>query len=933
MAEFVFTSPGVKFKERDITFVTRNVGVTTLGLVGETLKGPAFEAVAIQDKTEFSERFGAQSADKFPSGNLKYHLPYVANAYLEESNQLYVTRVLGLSGYDAGKGWALTIEAGLDPSTVATGATSTGTAAFTDFTYLGVTVSATGDTGTSFDGFQKVSASGFSGTSTYFVVTSYTAATGAGSVSYTATTFTGTEYTDYKNMVVGMVRSRGYVVDGVNTAPTTVFDATDITIPSSANTTTLTTGDLFGTFKLTASSGSTIESYTATLNPNASSYLPNVIGDEPKDKTTMIWVEAIYPDLIKKLDGYGDTHDTAWSTYGISGVSPFAFGVSDELIECDTSFFMDYGVQFQTPETPWVVSQIKGSAVSKLFKFISISDGDAANQEIKISIININPISLEFDIMIRDFNDTDDNLTALETFTRCSLIKGENNYIAQRIGTSDGEYDLQSKYIMLELADDIAVTDFPAGFEGYLLNNYAVSATSSGGTGTEAITPKIFYKTEYTSTDKIKKNYLGISENAYDATGVVGTGINQNLFDFNGQVATGSHVKSDGFHMDLAASAVTSNGYSFQFGAGAFQTVNDVTDSTDTYYDINTRKFTLVPSKGFDGWNVNRTERSFGDLYQLNSIYDGVAANGSPSNDFQAWEMAIDTFANPDEVTINLFATPGINWSDQNILTQETIEMIEDQRTDTLYIIDAPDVTVSSTVGDGGRADVLASNDIVDLLDTADIDSSYACTYFPWIQIRDTQNNVNVFVPPTGEVVRAMAYTDNVSFPWFAPAGLTRGVTNARKSKYKLSLDARDTLYEGRINPLSDHADVGTAIFGQKTLQIKESALDRINVRRLLLQIKVLISNIAIRLVFEQNDQTTIDQFLSKSTPVLDTIKRERGLLDFRIKMDDSNNTPETQDRNELYGEIFLKPTRAVEFIGITFTITPSGASFDEAGA
>jgi phage tail sheath protein FI len=117
---------------------------------------------------------------------------------------------------------------------------------------------------------------------------------------------------------------------------------------------------------------------------------------------------------------------------------------------------------------------------------------------------------------------------------------------------------------------------------------------------------------------------------------------------------------------------------------------------------------------------------------------------------------------------------------------------------------------------------------------------------------------------------------------------------------------------------------------GQKTLLLKESALNRVNVRRLLLQIKVLIANIASRLLFEQNDQTTIDQFLTKATPVLDSIKRERGLYEFRIVMDDSNNTPETRDRNELYGEIYLKPARSLEFIGITFTITPSGASFDD---
>ena len=266
------------------------------------------------------------------------------------------------------------------------------------------------------------------------------------------------------------------------------------------------------------------------------------------------------------------------------------------------------------------------------------------------------------------------------------------------------------------------------------------------------------------------------------------------------------------------------------------------------------------------------------------------------------------------------------------MLVRDTIEMIETERTDTLYVVDSPLISIPQVIGET-KSDVLAAKDVVGLLDEADIDTNYGCTYFPWIQMRDTQNNVNVFIPPTGEVVKAMAYTDNVKFPWFAPAGLNRGVTDAKKSQYRLSKDARDILYKGRINPMSDYADVGTAIMGQKTLQVKESALDRVNVRRLLLQIKVLIANIAIRLVFEQNDQATIDQFLQKATPVLDSIKRERGLYEFRIKMDDSNNTPETRDRNELYGEIFLKPTRALEYIGITFTITPTGASFADVGA
>jgi len=919
MAEFVFVSPGAKFRERDLTFVTRNVGITTLGLVGETLKGPAFEHIFIQDKGQFKTRFGAQSIERFPlNGNLKYQLPYVANAYLEETNQLYVTRVLGLSGYDAGKAWAITLSAGIDPATIGASGSTSGITSFSGGSYLGVSLSLVGQTGTSFNGYTKTSGTtNFTGHLHTFKVLTITGT--SGTVKDTITLMTGKSYTQYENMVLAVIRSRGNVIDHVNAAPTTSFYTTGLTV--TANNTKVGTGDLFGQFTLVASDGT---KYTATLNPNSSSFLPNVIGSLPKDKSTKIWVQAIYPDLIELLDANG-----------------YGYGINTKLIDCNSDVYTNYKSQFQTPETPWVVSQLKGSEIDRLFKFVSISDGDAANQEIKISIANINPATLEFDVLIRDFNDTDANQIVLESYTRCSLIQGQTGFIGQRIGTVDGVYNILSNYVMVELADNLSPDLFPAGFEGFEFNNYAsgITKTTSGVNG---IPPKIFYKRSYTGTDKFRKVYLGISENGYSTATSIGSGINQNFFNFNnfrnnGSNATSGFTKSKGFHMDSGA---TGTGYTegtivigtFETGAGKFQTVNDVTDPANPYFDINSRKFTLVPAGGFDGWDVNRGNRSYSDLYNQGAIYDGVVPTAQALNDFQAWQTAINTFSNPEEVTINLFATPGIDWSNNTILVQDTIDMIEQQRADTLYVIDAPDSTLQQIIGQP-KVDVIAAQDVVDLLDTAGIDSSYSCTYFPWIQIIDTQNNVNVYLPPTGEVVKAMAFTDNTAFPWFAPAGLNRGVTDAKKSKYKMSQEGRDTLYKGRINPMADFADAGTAIFGQKTLQVKESALDRINVRRLLLQIKVLIANIAIRLVFEQGDQTTIDQFITKSTPVLDTIKRERGLNDYKIKMDNSNNSQESMDRNELYGDLYLKPTRAVEFIGITFTITPSGASFADIGA
>ena len=916
MADFVFTSPGVKFKERDLTYVTRNVGITTLGLAGETLKGPAFEPVFIQDQTQFSEKFGAQSTVRFSNSEktLKYQLPYVANAFLEEAQQLWVTRVLGLSGYKAGTAWNITLDAGIDEDTiVADGSPSVSTESFSGNTYLGVSISGTGVTGVTSTGYTK-SGSIFTQYIHTFSAVTYTASTSSGTVSDSVQKYTGTSLSDYEGMVLAVVRSRADSTTPLDSIPVTTCSTDSLSIENNTTSSILNpTGDIFGTFDLVASgsSGTTTATYRVSLNQNDSSYLPNVIGYEPKDKSTMIWVEAVYPDLINKLDEDG-----------------IAYGINTTMITGTTDYFSDYETGFKTPETPWVVSQLKGNSVDRLFKLISISDGDAANQEIKISIINIDPYTKEFDIVIRSFYDTDANPNVLETFTNCTMVKGASNYIGQRIGTSDGEYNLLSNYVMVEIAEDVPLDVYPAGFEGFMFNNYS---------GISGVAPEIFYKTSYADTDKTNKTYLGVSELGY-----TGDGINQNMFNFNnwysGQPETG-FTQSDGFHMDSGATGVTINGtaVTFKVGDGDFNTYQQVEDVTNPYYNIKKRKFTVVPAGGFDGWDVYRRERSYGDMYIQGGRQSGHPGQPLvvPTNDFQAWETAIDTFSNPENITINIFGTPAINWGDQTVLIQNTIDMIEQQRTDTLYVIDSPQASIDNipTIGDSGKADVNAANNIIDLLDTAEIDSNYSCTYYPWIQIRDTQNNVNVYIPPTGEVIKAMAFTDNISFPWFAPAGLNRGVTNAKKSQFKLSLEARDILYDGRINPLADFADSGTAIFGQKTLQVKESALNRINVRRLLLQIKVLISNIAVRLLFEQNDQQTIDQFLNKANPILDSIKRERGLTDFRIKMDNSNNTPETRDRNELYGEIFLKPTRALEFIGITFTITPSGASFSDVGA
>ena len=244
--------------------------------------------------------------------------------------------------------------------------------------------------------------------------------------------------------------------------------------------------------------------------------------------------------------------------------------------------------------------------------------------------------------------------------------------------------------------------------------------------------------------------------------------------------------------------------------------------------------------------------------------------------------------------------------------------MVEQDRADSLYIATTPDTDASG--------DVLLPEDVVDRL-TNEFDSNYTATYWPWIQVNDAENNVYVYMPSTRDVVRNIALTDNIAFPWFAVAGVQRGDVDAIKARVKLTQTDRDVLYDGRINPIATFASEGVKIWGNKTMQIKDSALNRINVRRLLLQARKLISAVSIRLLFEQNDDVVRNQFLSLVNPILDNIRSERGLTDFRVVLDDD---PESIDRNELVGKIYLKPTRALEFISLEFNIMPTGASFDD---
>ena len=215
---------------------------------------------------------------------------------------------------------------------------------------------------------------------------------------------------------------------------------------------------------------------------------------------------------------------------------------------------------------------------------------------------------------------------------------------------------------------------------------------------------------------------------------------------------------------------------------------------------------------------------------------------------------------------------------------------------------------------------------------TADgFDSNYGAFYYPWVQIQDSATNTMRWVPPSTVLGGVFAFNDKVAHPWFAPAGLNRGgIDNAIQTEKKLTHANRDELYEANINPIASFPGQGVCVWGQKTLQRKASALDRVNVRRLMIKLKKFIASSSRFLVFEQNNAATRNRFLNIANPYMEQVQTNSGLTAFKIVMDDSNNTPDVVDRNILYGQIFVQPTRTAEFIVLDFTVQPTGATFPE---
>lgn len=1057
-------APGIYTNELEIKSSVKSIGITSLGLVGETVKGRAFEPVNVSNWNEFTTEFGGTNPELFKGSQYpKYELPYIAKSYLEESENLNVVRVLGLSGYNAGPAWIVTASKGEGTQKYAVAIIrSRGTYAQYDkigkddnCECVGINYDVqkfkvgmkTGSTSGScyqpgFENALKIgpystlstettckggsSSSSYSGetgnldinpyNSGRFTLSGYTDAKSANTFSYAvslnpydkdyilkvlgtnnddgdAPIFVETLYDVALNQAIttGKVNQIDdeltfvdalYQADycwhepvkGLLTIPTDELRRKNVGERYLADSTAVGNGIKYYQYDYTTKK----KSSSATTTVNAGEIY--TVGQDTTEDGKREYFYWKYDTATVSGDSITDVEKVnasgvvkSYSEVSDSGVrgSVLVFNNEDGLyytkvgadVSAVTLDMNDYKSPYRYASTPWFVSNLKGDAtnieMNKLFRLHTISDGNCANQLFKASIENIRPDEGTFDVVIRDINDSDEAPAVLERFVKCNLVPGDTNYIALKIGSFDGQYESKSKYVTVEVNESSAVSaSVPAGFLGYPKQNF--SGVSITGQSTTAVNfPPLKYSTTYDPEIKAKRQYFGLS---------TWTGVDVDNFTFKGVLAYGDNPEflTDGFHLDsrISLTAATTSaatiyvdgetGYTFSYVSPNTRTANldgnpiiatEAEMIGSVYEDVRLRKFTAYFYGGFDGWDIYRDQRTTGNEFKLGQYHgrivqrsgEGYAFNhiknpdliglnqGGITSDWYAYLAGVRQFANPDNIDINVLAVPGVDPINTSLLADEVIDMVEEERGDTFYVMGLPDKP-------NGASDYVTSmytaDEITGLLDASEVTSNYAAVYYPWVKILDGANGQYIYVSPTKDVVRNLALTDNVAFSWYAPAGYSRGTVDCVKAKKNLVIAEEDELYSNAINPIKTFGADGVKIFGQKTLaEDKESLLSRISVRRLLLRVKKLIRNAAIGLIFDPYDSTTKQSFISTVAPILDGVKANRGLVDYRIEVDDS---VENRMRYELPCRIFIKPTPTLEYISISFVLTPQNVSFED---
>ena len=647
-------------------------------------------------------------------------------------------------------------------------------------------------------------------------------------------------------------------------------------------------GSVGSEFNITISGSSAI---SASTNPADGNDIGDVFGSNPRG-SKKVYAYNYFENFATENNSTIDSGSTQLITLG------------------DQVFTQD----IQEASTPYIKSQLISGERHDLFRFHTLGDGSNYNKEYKIIIFNVKAAGSSnatdystFSIGVRGFSDTNKRPSVLETFNNVNLDPASPNYIKKRIGdmnitidangkqTMNGDYQNNSKFIRVECSEEgsFPIIAGPFGHDKYY-NPIYVGNVDSHGFG-ESIIPSAIFSTgsdENTSSKSVQ--YSGIdldsavikidNNNYLSPIPTSATQGGNTVFAFDGTVTIQGGTKSFGY---------------------------ELTGSNST--DVNKRQFIVGFQGGFDGSNPTIKSAKYGDSDWGAGNSQGFDLSTSTAKGSVAYVKGINAVSNPDDFDINLVSVPGVVRRLHSYVFDKVTDMVE-AREDAFFIGD---------VTDGGDtiADAISQGEAVD--------SNYVGTYYPWVKTIDSRTNKLTTIPPSVLMPGIYASNDAVAAEWFAPAGLNRGgIVGAVSVLNRLTHSERDTLYEGKINPIAQFPGEGIVAFGQKTLQDKASALDRINVRRLMIRVKKYIASTSRYLVFEQNTSQTRGKFLNTVNPYLEGIQQRQGLYAFRVVMDESNNTPDVIDRNILAGQIFLQPTKTAEFIVLDFNILPTGASF-----
>jgi phage tail sheath protein FI len=681
--------------------------------------------------------------------------------------------------------------------------------------------------------------------------------------------------------------------------------------------------------------------------------------------------------------------------------------------------YESFETRYTTAFSPYVISQDFGGAPYDVFRVEALSDGAVSTDRFKISIENIKKTNSDtdkfgsFDVVVRQFDDTDELPVVLEAFRGVDLDPTSGRFIARVIGDQkayynfdansgaqklivEGDYPNNSRLVRIKQSvalkkSEIPDEGLPMGFRGpyHLVTsgstqlnditssyghtagddwNYVDTSAQLGlrnaveppipfretvtlGTGqTKRAKSSLYWGVQFSNKEDLNepnkvslfnptmRTYakffprfegsaqdFSVGNNAGIADPLSGSILDSDRFNNNKfsleklQVRTGSDTLADPSYWLSASYARKGTIVADETNKTRAFKVDDLKSAGNRNY----AKFTFFLQGGFDGTNIfNKDKMNLTNAAAIREMDDATAQGATSGPTVASFRKAIDIMGNTSDVSIKLLTIPGMR---ETGITDYAIDAVE-SRFDALYIMDIEERDTLNTVVTSSAQVVHVKNTTTDFTNRA-LDTSFAAAYFPDVIQRDPGVGTNIQVPPSVAVLGAFALNDAIGHPWFAPAGFSRGaLRDAQRASVELKRANLDDLYDVDVNPITDFPGTGLVVFGQKTLLAAASALDRVNVRRLLIEIRRNVRTVANTLLFEPNRQTTLDKFNALVNPILQAIQEQNGLERFKVIVDSTTTTHADVENNTIRGKIYVQPTRTIEFIALDFVVTNAGA-------